>query len=281
MNPAALNSPSKASPDRRTSTIDTETGQPLAPPPLEPTPPVVCIRNLNYYFGDKDLRKQVLFDVNLDLPQGQIAIMTGPSGSGKTTLLTLVGALRSAREGSLQVLQQELVGLDRASLVNIRRNIGFIFQSHNLFESLSASQNVEMAVELTGNIRKKRVQAVEMLSRLGLENRVDYKPRALSGGQKQRVAIARALVNQPKLILADEPTAALDRESGREVVTIMQELVRERGCTILIVTHDNRILDVADRIIHMVDGTLESDESLAQFIGTHDPKTLDRRMFMR
>ena len=240
----------------------------------------VRIRQLNYYFGEHELRKQVLFDINLDLPQGQIVIMTGPSGSGKTTLLTLVGALRSAHEGSLQVLQQELVGLSQSQLVSIRRDIGFIFQSHNLFESLTASQNVEMAVELTSNIGQKRDMAVEILSRLGLSHRMDYKPRSLSGGQNQRVAIARALVNRPRLILADEPTAALDRESGREVVTIMQELVRERGCTILMVTHDNRILDVADRIINLVDGRLESDESLQHFVETHDPKSLDRRMFM-
>ncbi|MEM9568260.1 MAG: ATP-binding cassette domain-containing protein [Cyanobacteria bacterium P01_E01_bin.34] len=243
-------------------------------------PLAVCIRNLNYYFGEKELRKQVLFDINLDLPQGQIVIMTGPSGSGKTTLLTLVGALRSAQEGSLQVLNRELVGLGNAQLVNVRRDIGFIFQSHNLFESLTASQNVEMAVELTDQIDRKRRLAEDMLGRLGLSHRVDYKPRSLSGGQNQRVAIARALVNSPKLVLADEPTAALDKDSGREVVTIMQELVREQGCTILIVTHDNRILDVADRIINLVDGSLESDESLQHFVETHDPKSLDRRMFM-
>ena len=244
------------------------------------SPLAVCIRNLNYYFGEHELRKQVLFDIDLDLPQGQIVIMTGPSGSGKTTLLTLIGALRSAHEGSLQVLQQELVGLNQSQLVNVRRNIGFIFQSHNLFESLTASQNVEMAVELTRNIGQKREMAVDILSRLGLSNRVDYKPRSLSGGQNQRVAIARALVNRPKLILADEPTAALDKASGREVVTVMQELVKEQGCTILMVTHDNRILDIADRIINLVDGTLESDENLQHFIETHDPKSLDRRMFM-
>ena len=244
------------------------------------TQQAVSIHHLNYYFGEKELRKQVLYDINLDLPKGQIAIMTGPSGSGKTTLLTLVGALRSAHEGSLKVLGEELVGLSQSHLVNVRRNIGFIFQSHNLFESLTASQNVEMAVELTGNIRKKRKVAVEMLSRLGLSHRVDYRPRELSGGQKQRVAIARALVNRPKLILADEPTAALDKDTGREVVTIMQELVREEGCTILMVTHDNRILDVADRIIHLVDGAVDADDSLEHYVETHDPKSLDRRMFM-
>jgi putative ABC transport system ATP-binding protein len=241
---------------------------------------VVQVRNLNYYFGQGNLRKQVLFDINLDLPKGQIVIMTGPSGSGKTTLLSLIGALRTVQEGSLKVLKQEIVGLSQSDLVEVRRNIGFIFQAHNLFESLTASQNVEMAVELMNEWQTKRQQAIAILSQVGLAERVDYKPNALSGGQKQRVAIARALVNQPNLILADEPTAALDKKSGREVVILMQKLAKEEGRTILMVTHDNRILDVADRIISMVDGHLESDESLAQFVSTRDPKILDRRMFM-
>ncbi|MEM9004323.1 MAG: DevA family ABC transporter ATP-binding protein [Cyanobacteria bacterium P01_F01_bin.86] len=240
----------------------------------------VQIRNLNYYFGRGDLQKQVLFDINLDLPRGQIVIMTGPSGSGKTTLLTLIGALRSMREGSLQVLEQELVGLSNRKLVQVRRNIGFIFQAHNLFESLTASQNVEMAVELKRQFKTKRSQAINILEQLGLGDRVDYKPDSLSGGQKQRVAIARALVNQPPLILADEPTAALDKKSGRDVVTLMQVLAKEQNRTILMVTHDNRILDVADRIINLVDGHLESDETLDTFVETHDPKALDRRMFI-
>jgi putative ABC transport system ATP-binding protein len=240
----------------------------------------VQIRQLSYYFGRGDLRKQVLYDIDLDLPPGQIVIMTGPSGSGKTTLLTLIGALRSVQDGSLQVLGQEIAGLGKRKLVEIRRNIGFIFQAHNLFASLTASQNVEMAVELQGQFSSKRQQAVQMLEQVGLGDRVDYKPASLSGGQKQRVAIARALVNQPKLILADEPTAALDKKSGRDVVTLMQQLVRNQGCTILMVTHDNRILDVADRIINLVDGSLESDENLETFVSTHDPKSLDRRMFI-
>ena len=240
----------------------------------------IQVRDLNYFFGRGDLLKQVLYTISLDLSPGQIVIMTGPSGSGKTTLLTLIGALRSAQEGSLRVLGQELVGLGNRQLVEIRRNIGFIFQAHNLFESLTAAQNVEMAVELTGNFRGKRKQAVDILGQVGLAERADYKPAQLSGGQKQRVAIARALVNQPQLILADEPTAALDKQSGRDVVTLMQHLAQERGCTILMVTHDNRILDVADRIINLVDGRLESDESPQQFVDSHTPKSLDHKMFL-
>jgi putative ABC transport system ATP-binding protein len=234
----------------------------------------VSLRHLNYYYGQGDLRKQVLYDINLELPKGQIVIMTGPSGSGKTTLLTLIGALRFLQEGSLNVLGQELVGLSKSSLVGVRRNIGFIFQAHNLFDSLTAAQNVEMAVEVLDDWGGKRQRAIEMLTKLGLGERVDYKPKALSGGQKQRVAIARALVNQPALILADEPTAALDKESGRDVVTLMQRLAKDQGCTILMVTHDNRILDVADRIVNLVDGHLESDQKFESFIETHDPKAL-------
>lgn len=240
----------------------------------------VQIRGLNYFFGKGDLRKQALFDINLDLHRGQIVIMTGPSGSGKTTLLTLIGALRTVEQGSLQVLGRELHGLGHRQRVEVRRNIGFIFQAHNLFASLTAAQNVEMAVELTGGLRQKRQKAVEMLTRVGLADRVDYKPANLSGGQKQRVAIARALVNHPQLILADEPTAALDKKSGRDVVTIMQQLAEEENCTILMVTHDNRILDVADRIINLVDGRLESDESPQQFADAHAIKALDGSMFV-
>lgn len=219
----------------------------------------IKIENLDFYFGEGELKKQVLYDISLEIPKGQIVILTGPSGSGKTTLLTLIGALRTLPEGSLNVLGNELVGLSSKALVNVRRNIGFIFQSHNLFASLTASQNVEMAVELTGKLKGKQQAAADMLGKLGLADRVQYKPKALSGGQKQRVAIARALVNQPKIILADEPTAALDKVSGRDVVTLMRHLCEEQGSTVLMVTHDNRILDVADRIINLVDGRLESD----------------------
>lgn len=229
----------------------------------------IKIEHLNFYFGSGDLKKQVLYDISLDLPKGQIVILTGPSGSGKTTLLTLIGALRTLHEGSLNVLGNELVGLPNRDLIGIRRNIGFIFQAHNLFESLTASQNVEMSVELTGRLSKKRQLAADMLSQLGLADRVHYKPNSLSGGQKQRVAIARALVNRPKIILADEPTAALDKASGRDVVNLMRDLCEEQGSTVLMVTHDNRILDVADRIINLVDGRLESDTSPERYHQTH------------
>jgi len=220
--------------------------------------PVVDINNFNYYFGKGTLKKQILFDINHKIYEGEIVIMTGPSGSGKTTLLTLIGGLRSPQEGSLKVLCQQLNGATKNQLVKVRRHIGYIFQAHNLLLSLTARQNVQMSVELHPEISKPEAEkkSVAMLEAVGLGNRVNYYPENLSGGQKQRVAIARALVSHPKLVLADEPTAALDKKSGRNVVELMQRLAKEQGCTILMVTHDNRILDIADRIIHMEDGYL-------------------------
>ena len=228
--------------------------------------PIVAIKNLNHYFGKGSLRKQILFDINLEMQPGEITIMTGPSGSGKTTLLTLMGSLRSPQEGSLKVLGQELIGASKSQMVQVRRHIGYIFQAHNLLKCLTARQNVQMSVELHGHISSSEAVArsVAMLEAVGLGDRVNYYPENLSGGQKQRVAIARALVSHPKLVLADEPTAALDSKSGRDVVELMQRLAKEQGCTILMVTHDNRILDVADRILHMEDGRLVRDAIISE-----------------
>ncbi|MDZ8105392.1 MAG: DevA family ABC transporter ATP-binding protein [Nostoc sp. DedQUE12a] len=227
--------------------------------------PVISINNLNHYFGQGQLKKQVLFDITLEINSGEIVIMTGPSGSGKTTLLTLIGGLRSAQSGSLKVLETELCGANAEKLTLARRNNGYIFQAHNLHNSLTALQNVKMALELHSNVPLKEMQkrSAQMLEHVGLGNRLNYYPDDLSGGQKQRVAIARALVNHPKIVLADEPTAALDSKSGRDVVTLMQTLAKEQGCTILLVTHDNRILDVADRIVKMEDGKLTNNAVLS------------------
>lgn len=224
---------------------------------------VIKIENLNHFFGQGQLRKQVLFDISLEINAGEIIIMTGPSGSGKTTLLTLVGGLRSAQEGSLRVLGRELCGASAGKLVQARRSNGYIFQAHNLHGSLTAVQNVRMGLELHKGISPSQMytRSVEMLDMVGLGHRINYYPDDLSGGQKQRVAIARALVSHPKIVLADEPTAALDSKSGRDVVNMMQTLAKEQGCTILLVTHDNRILDIADRIVHMEDGKLANNLS--------------------
>jgi putative ABC transport system ATP-binding protein len=220
--------------------------------------PVIDIKNLDHYFGKGELRKQVLFNINLEINRGEIVLMTGPSGSGKTTLLTLVSGLRSPQSGSCKILGRELCGASPAELVQARRNNGYIFQAHNLHQSLTASQNVQMGLEVQGKYSKKEMcdRAIAMLEQVGLGDRIDYYPDNLSGGQKQRVAIARALVSHPAIVLADEPTAALDSKSGRDVVNIMQQLAREQGSTILLVTHDDRILDIADRIVHLEDGRL-------------------------
>ncbi|MBE9259895.1 MULTISPECIES: DevA family ABC transporter ATP-binding protein [Dolichospermum] len=223
---------------------------------------ILQITNLNHYFGSSKLRTQTLFDINLTIKSGEIVIMTGPSGSGKTTLLTLIGGLRSVQEGSLKFSGQELLNASNEELVQIRRQIGYIFQAHNLLDFLTAMQNVQMSLELQSNISQweSYIQSEAILNAVKLGDRINYYPSDLSGGQKQRVAIARALVSHPKLVLADEPTAALDSKSGRDVVNLMQQLAKEQDCSILIVTHDNRILDIADRIINMEDGYLIQDE---------------------
>jgi putative ABC transport system ATP-binding protein len=222
---------------------------------------VISIQHLNHYYGKGILKRQILFDINFEIRAGEIVIMTGPSGSGKTTLLSLIGGLRSVQEGSLKFLGRELFRASQIKLVNIRRKIGYIFQAHNLLEFLTARQNVQMAVELNEHISPEEavLKAEAMLKAVGLGDKINYYPENLSGGQKQRIAIARALVNNPPLVLADEPTASLDKQSGRAIVELMQHLAKEQGTSILLVTHDNRILDVADRIVEMEDGLLARD----------------------
>ena len=227
--------------------------------------PAIKIQNLSHHFGHDRLQKQVLYHINLEINPGEIILMTGPSGSGKTTLLTLVGGLRSVQSGSLQVFGHEYHGATSQELTQARKDYGYIFQAHNLHSSLTALQNVRMGLELHPEYSNTQMdnRATEMLETVGLGDRVNYYPDDLSGGQKQRVAIARALVSHPQLVLADEPTAALDSKSGRDVVDLMQTLAKEQGCTILLVTHDNRILDIADRIVDMEDGRLVDKISVA------------------
>lgn len=218
----------------------------------------IVIEGLNHHFGRGLVRRQVLFDVALQVAAGEIVLLTGPSGSGKTTLLTLIGGLRAAQGGRLRVLGRELVGATALQLTLARREHGYIFQAHNLHRSLTAAQNVRMALEMRGTLSDGEMdrRARRILESVGLGDHLDVKPDQLSGGQKQRVAVARALVGEPPLLLADEPTAALDSHSGREVVLLMQRLAREQGCTILLVTHDSRILDIADRTLSLEDGRL-------------------------
>ncbi len=225
-----------------------------------PEPPIVVSR-LDHWFGEGEARKQALYDVNLTIDRGELVILMGPSGSGKTTLLTLVGCLREVQAGSVRLLGAELNGASEDLLVESRRRLGFIFQAHNLHESLTAIQNVRMGLEVHGAqaMENWREACAHILGMLGLGDRLDYLPANLSGGQKQRVAIARALVGNPEVVFADEPTAALDKASGHDAVALLQRLARVRGTTVLMVTHDNRILDMADRIVTMEEGRIVDD----------------------
>jgi len=220
--------------------------------------PLVAVRGVHHHFGTGALRKKILDDITLDVAPGEIMIVTGPSGSGKTTLLTLIGALRSTQEGSLRVLGHELRDASEAILVTIRRQIGYIFQLHNLLDALTARQNVLLGLQRSTGLgrRAAEARAIEMLESVGLGAYAATPPDRLSGGQKQRVAIARALAGRPRIILADEPTASLDSKSGREVVDRIHDLAKREGCAVVLVTHDNRILDIADRIVHLEEGRL-------------------------
>lgn len=218
----------------------------------------VEIRGLSHRYGSGPTALTVLHDLELAIPAGEVVLLTGPSGSGKTTLLSLIGALRAVQTGSCRVLGTELANADEARRVALRRRIGFVFQHHNLLGFLTARENVAMALELDPDLdeAERLARAEAMLRAVGLADKVDAYPAVLSGGQRQRVAIARALVHEPGLILADEPTAALDGKTGHETMVLLQRLAKERGRTVFIVTHDPRIHDIADRIVAMEDGRL-------------------------
>ncbi|MDM7951862.1 MAG: ATP-binding cassette domain-containing protein [Cyanobium sp. CZS 25K] len=219
------------------------------------------LQHLDHWFGDGETAKQVLIDINLTVHAGEILILTGPSGSGKTTLLTMLGGLRAAQSGSLKVLGEELLHADNDALTRLRRQAGFIFQAHNLLPYLTAQENVRFGLEVSPTWLGRGRAAMDdcaatMLGHVGLAERQHYYPEKLSGGQKQRVAIARALAPSPRLLLADEPTAALDKTSGRDVVDLFRQLADDNGAAIVMVTHDNKILDIADRVVTLEGGQL-------------------------
>ena len=218
----------------------------------------VVVDKLSHAFGQGEMRREVLQNISFTIEPGEVVLLTGPSGCGKTTLLTLIGALRTVQQGQVSVLGQSLQGAGRRRRQQVRRRIGMIFQGHNLLRCLTAEQNVQMGADLLPDLsyRSRRDEARQWLRAVGLEDHMGKVPQDLSGGQKQRVAIARALAANPRLLLADEPTAALDSRTGREVVELLRRLAREHSCAVLMVTHDPRIVDVADRLLQMEDGRL-------------------------
>lgn len=222
-------------------------------------PNIIDVNHLSFSFGSGALTQPVLKDTTIAIQKGEIVLITGPSGSGKTTFLTIIGGLRQASHGSVKVLDQEFINSSEVTRVKVRQQIGYIFQQHNLLKSLTALQNVSMTLEMQNTMTEQQryERAAEMLKAVGLSERLNYKPDQLSGGQRQRVSIARALVGQPKIILADEPTASLDKQSGYEAVSILKQLAKESHTTILLVTHDYRILDVADRVVELEDGVIK------------------------
>ncbi|QNI97664.1 DevA family ABC transporter ATP-binding protein [Synechococcus sp. RS9902] len=220
----------------------------------------VVVDNLSHAFGQGEMRRAVLQNISFSIEPGEVVLLTGPSGCGKTTLLTLIGALRTVQQGEVSVLGESLHGAGRRRRQQVRRRIGMIFQGHNLLRCLTAEQNVQMGADLLPDLsyRARRDEARQWLRAVGLEDHMAKVPHDLSGGQKQRVAIARALAANPRILLADEPTAALDSRTGREVVELLRRLAREQSCAVLMVTHDPRIVDVADRLLQMEDGRLKN-----------------------
>jgi putative ABC transport system ATP-binding protein len=218
------------------------------------------IRNLTKSYGQGESAVHALRGVDLDVMPGEILVLMGPSGSGKTTLVSIMGCILRATSGSVRVNGRETAGLRESELPELRlKNFGFIFQGFNLFPALSAQENVEVALSLhgiSGGGARRRSQ--ELLEMVGLGEKLRTKPADLSGGQKQRVAIARALAGDAPIILADEPTAALDSTSGKIVLQLLAKLARERNRAVVIVTHDPRVDDYADRVVHIADGQVES-----------------------
>ena len=226
--------------------------------------PAILVRGLEHGFGAGETARRVLHGVDLDVARGEFVMLMGPSGCGKTTVLTLVGGLRAVQSGGARVLGTELAGADDAARTALRRRIGFVYQAHNLHGSLTALENVRMALEVHSPARmaRWRDECAAALEAVGLGDRGASYPAQMSTGQKQRVAIARALVARPQLILADEPTAALDRRTGHQVIGLLHALARAHGSAVLMVTHDNRILEFADRILEMDDGRVGTATAL-------------------
>ena len=228
--------------------------------------------HLSKYFGKGHTEVRAVDDISLDIKAGELVLIMGPSGSGKTTLLSMLGALLHPTEGSININGENITELKESKLPEIRAlNIGFIFQTFNLLEALSVEENILFPSQLrSGGIKKAKARADKLIEQLNLQHRRHVLPQTLSGGEKQRVAIARALINEPKLILADEPTGNLDSETGQEVMMILHDLARDHGYSVLLVTHDPRVEEIADRILWLEDGKLH-DRKSEQHAWTVDP----------
>jgi putative ABC transport system ATP-binding protein len=229
---------------------------------MDPTPqnaPIVTVRGVSYAYGEGAAQKRVLDDVSLDLHAGEFVVLTGHSGAGKTTLLTLIGAIRSLQQGAITVLGHPLAGRGAAAQSEVRRKIGFIFQDHNLFSALTAFRTLWLATGLRENPPSEEdalARAASLMGQLGMGEYLHALPRQLSTGQKQRVAVARALMNAPQLILGDEPTASLDHDSSLLVIAQIKHHLLLNNAGALVVTHDQRIFGLADRVLRLEDGRL-------------------------
>lgn len=233
---------------------------------------VLRARNVIKHFGSGPTRVRAVDDVSLEIMPGEIVLIMGPSGSGKTTLLSMLGALLKPSSGTIRLGDTEISALPESQLPGVRAHrLGFIFQAFNLLDALTVEENILLPAQLApGGVTEARGRVDDLLERLGLAARRSAYPRTLSGGEKQRVAIARALVNRASLVLADEPTGNLDSETGQEVTMILHDIARDEGCSVVIVTHDPRIEDIADRVLWLEDGRLGDRRSEHQ-TWTRDP----------
>jgi putative ABC transport system ATP-binding protein len=220
--------------------------------------PAIAVRQLTKNYSEGATSAPALRGIDLDVEAGELMLLMGPSGSGKTTLLSIMGCILSPTSGSVRIAGKEVANLSQEELPAVRlENIGFVFQGFNLFPTLTAGENVELMLDLKGMRGEgARRRAAELLDAVGLGEKVNSFPSDLSGGQKQRVAIARALAGDPKIILADEPTAALDSHTGRNVMEMMRRLAHERGRAVVVVTHDSRVMEFGDRIVRIEDGMI-------------------------
>jgi putative ABC transport system ATP-binding protein len=232
--------------------------QPARTPRPPPSEHAVVVRDVTKVYGSGSNAFHALKGVSLAVRPGELVMLSGPSGSGKTTLLSILGCVLTATSGHLELLGEDISRATEAALPRLRLSyVGFVFQSHNLIQSLSARENIALLLRLRGYASKDADrEADKLLDEVGLLDKVKSRPRDLSGGQRQRVAIARALAGSPPLILADEPTAALDAQNGLAVTETLRSLAKEHGHTVIVVTHDNRIFHLGDRIVHIEDGLI-------------------------